>query len=138
MSTAEAGSVTAVAAALAVVDAVLLGTLCFQYSNDSVAHGVIVAAEEVLVELVRRLHKISFGFRDMRVLINCLSELTRCTGASKAVVVEPHRLEGVFIARSGAKDVLVTKNLTPGESVYGEKRISVEVSPGFHRLPNGI
>ena len=34
---------------------------------------------------------------------------------------------GVFIARSGAKDVLVTKNLTPGESVYGEKRITVDV-----------
>lgn len=43
------------------------------------------------------------------------------------MVIEPHRLEGVFIARSGAKDVLVTKNLTPGESVYGEKRISVDV-----------
>ena len=35
---------------------------------------------------------------------------------------------GVFIARSGAKDVLVTKNMTPGISVYAEKRISVDVS----------
>lgn len=34
---------------------------------------------------------------------------------------------GVFIAR-GKEDALVTKNLVPGESVYGEKRISVEVS----------
>ena len=33
---------------------------------------------------------------------------------------------GVFIAR-GKEDALVTKNLVPGESVYGEKRISVEV-----------
>ena len=39
---------------------------------------------------------------------------------------------GVFIARSGAKDVLVTKNLTPGESVYGEKRISVDVCSQQH------
>jgi rRNA 2'-O-methyltransferase fibrillarin len=31
----------------------------------------------------------------------------------------------VFIAR-GKEDMLVTRNLTPGESVYGEKRISVE------------
>jgi rRNA 2'-O-methyltransferase fibrillarin len=40
------------------------------------------------------------------------------------VIVEPHRHAGVFVAR-GKEDLLVTKNLTPGESVYGEKRISV-------------
>ena len=32
---------------------------------------------------------------------------------------------GVFIAK-GREDALVTRNLVPGESVYGEKRISVE------------
>ncbi len=37
---------------------------------------------------------------------------------------------GVFIAR-GKEDALVTKNLVPGESVYGEKRISVEVFPNI-------
>jgi rRNA 2'-O-methyltransferase fibrillarin len=42
------------------------------------------------------------------------------------VIIEPHRHEGVFIAR-GKEDLLVTKNLTPGESVYGEKRVSVDV-----------
>lgn len=42
------------------------------------------------------------------------------------VVVEPHRHAGVFIAR-GKEDALVTRNMVPGESVYGEKRISVEV-----------
>jgi len=41
------------------------------------------------------------------------------------VVVEPHRFAGIFIAR-GKDDALVTKNLVPGEAVYGEKRISVE------------
>lgn len=41
------------------------------------------------------------------------------------VVVEPHRHAGVFIAR-GKEDALVTRNLVPGESVYGEKRISVD------------
>lgn len=41
------------------------------------------------------------------------------------VVVEPHRHEGVFVAR-GKEDLLVTRNLVPGESVYGEKRISVD------------
>ena len=42
------------------------------------------------------------------------------------VIIEPHRHEGVFIAR-GKEDALVTKNLVPGETVYGEKKISVEV-----------
>jgi len=35
--------------------------------------------------------------------------------------------------------MLVTKNMTPGESVYGEKRISVETSAvtGTNALANG-
>lgn len=47
-------------------------------------------------------------------------------GAKAAkVIVEPHRHEGVFIAR-GKEDLLVTRNIAPGESVYGEKRIQVD------------
>ncbi|PWA01747.1 hypothetical protein BB558_002135 [Smittium angustum] len=46
------------------------------------------------------------------------------------VVIEPHRHEGIFIAK-GKEDLLVTKNLVPGESVYGEKRISVEGADGI-------
>ena len=42
------------------------------------------------------------------------------------VVVEKHRLEGVYIV-TGKEDALATKNLVPGESVYGEKRVAVEV-----------
>jgi rRNA 2'-O-methyltransferase fibrillarin len=42
------------------------------------------------------------------------------------VTIEPHRHEGVFLAR-GKEDALVTRNLVAGESVYGEKRISVDV-----------
>jgi rRNA 2'-O-methyltransferase fibrillarin len=45
----------------------------------------------------------------------------------RKVILEPHRHEGVFIAK-GKEDALVTKNLVPGDAVYGEKRISVEVS----------
>ncbi|CAG9460373.1 unnamed protein product [Pedinophyceae sp. YPF-701] len=41
------------------------------------------------------------------------------------VIIEQHRHEGIFLAR-GKEDALVTRNLVPGESVYGEKRISVE------------
>lgn len=41
------------------------------------------------------------------------------------VVIEPHRHGGVFIAR-GKEDLLVTKNMAPGESVYGEKRIAID------------
>merc|ERR1719318_522991 len=50
-------------------------------------------------------------------------------GGGKKVVVEPHRHAGVFIAR-GKEDVLVTKNMAVGESVYGEKRIAVEDEAG--------
>jgi len=41
--------------------------------------------------------------------------------------IEPHRHEGIFIAR-GKEDMLVTKNMVPGESVYGEKRVAIEVT----------
>lgn len=48
----------------------------------------------------------------------------------KKALVEPHpRFGGVFVAR-GKEDALVTRNLVPGESVYGEKRISVEDQDG--------
>ena len=46
-------------------------------------------------------------------------------GGAKTVVIEPHRHEGVFIAR-GKEEALVTLNMVPGEGVYGEKRVSVE------------
>lgn len=46
-------------------------------------------------------------------------------GGSK-VVVQPHRHDGVFVAK-GKEDALCTKNMVPGESVYGEKRVSVQV-----------
>ncbi|MED6278741.1 hypothetical protein CHARACLAT_027018, partial [Characodon lateralis] len=46
-------------------------------------------------------------------------------GGGKNILIEPHRHEGVFICR-GKEDALVTKNMVMGESVYGEKRMSVE------------
>jgi len=45
------------------------------------------------------------------------------------VIVEKHRLDGVYIA-TGKEDALATKNLVPGESVYGEKRVAVENAEG--------
>ena len=45
------------------------------------------------------------------------------------VIVEAHRHAGIFIAK-GKEDLLVTKNLTPGEAVYGEKRIAVTEEDG--------
>lgn len=48
-------------------------------------------------------------------------------GAGAKVVVEPHdRFPGVYIMR-GKDDALLTKNTVPGESVYNEKRVSVDV-----------
>ncbi|KAM3504650.1 hypothetical protein MY10362_003428 [Beauveria mimosiformis] len=48
-------------------------------------------------------------------------------GGSK-VIIEPHRHAGVFVVRGGKEDGIATRNLTPGDSVYGEKRISVDES----------
>ncbi|KAL7107081.1 hypothetical protein ACP275_06G031900 [Erythranthe tilingii] len=45
------------------------------------------------------------------------------------VVVEPHRHAGVFIAK-GKDDALCTKNMVPGETVYNEKRVSVQNEDG--------
>jgi rRNA 2'-O-methyltransferase fibrillarin len=41
------------------------------------------------------------------------------------VVIERHRLPGVFVAK-GKDHTLITRNMDPGISVYGEKRIAVE------------
>jgi rRNA 2'-O-methyltransferase fibrillarin len=45
------------------------------------------------------------------------------------VIVEQHRHEGIFIAK-GKEDMLVTRNMVPGVSVYNEKRVAVEVGGG--------
>jgi len=45
--------------------------------------------------------------------------------AGAKVVVQKHRHDGVFIAK-GKDDALCTRNMAPGHSVYGEKRITVE------------
>ncbi|KAF2600840.1 hypothetical protein F2Q68_00008247 [Brassica cretica] len=46
------------------------------------------------------------------------------------VIVTPHRHEGVFTGK-GKDEVILTKNLVPGESVYNEKRISVQNEDGI-------
>jgi rRNA 2'-O-methyltransferase fibrillarin len=45
-------------------------------------------------------------------------------GGGAKVIIEAHRHAGVFIAK-GKEHVLVTKNLVPGNTVYGEKKIEV-------------
>ncbi|TKW42330.1 hypothetical protein SEVIR_1G377500v4 [Setaria viridis] len=49
-------------------------------------------------------------------------------GGSKAVVVA-HKHAGIFISKS-KEDALCTKNMVPGESVYSEKRVSVQNEDG--------
>jgi len=51
-------------------------------------------------------------------------------GGAKKVAVEPHRHAGVFIARSAKDDLLLTKNLVPGDTVYNEKKVSVDGENG--------
>lgn len=46
------------------------------------------------------------------------------------VYVIPHKYDGVYIAKGSGADLLCTKNFVPGESVYNEKRISVEGKDG--------
>jgi len=57
-------------------------------------------------------------------------------GGNKAVII-PHRHEGVFIAKS-KDDALLTKSMVPGDSVYNEKRISVQVFFTFFFLPKSL
>lgn len=45
--------------------------------------------------------------------------------AGPKVVIEQHRFEGVFIAR-GKDDMLLTLNMVPGNTVYGEKKVVIE------------
>jgi len=45
-------------------------------------------------------------------------------GGAKVIVI-PHRHAGIFVAK-GKDDALCTKNMDPGNSVYGEKRVTVE------------
>lgn len=49
--------------------------------------------------------------------------------APAKVVVEPHRFGGVFVSR-GKDEALLTLNMVPGESVYGEKRIQIDGAEG--------
>lgn len=46
------------------------------------------------------------------------------------VQIEPHRHAGVFIARGKGEDALVTLNMVPGKTVYGEKTIKVDDAEG--------
>ncbi|XP_037428526.1 uncharacterized protein LOC119294458 isoform X2 [Triticum dicoccoides] len=50
-------------------------------------------------------------------------------GGSKVVVV-PHKHDGVFITKA-KEDPLCTKNMVAGESVYGKKSVSVQISHVF-------
>lgn len=52
----------------------------------------------------------------------------KCSQRLTSIFQEPHRHAGIFVAR-GKEDLLVTKNLTPGETVYGEKKIVVDNAP---------
>ena len=52
-------------------------------------------------------------------------------------VVEPHRHKGVFIAK-GKEDLLATLNMVPGETVYGETKVTVEDKKVVNGIPETI
>ena len=49
------------------------------------------------------------------------------------ITVQPHPFDGVYIIKT-TEDVLATKNMVPGESVYGEKRVTIEENT---QMPTG-
>ena len=95
---------------------------------------VFVFIEHVKSDVHKGLqNKTIVWYRDCLYVVLIPSILLLSIGGFKGgknVIIEPHRHEGVFIAR-GKEDALVTLNMVPGEAVYGEKRISVEVSNNF-------
>ena len=94
-----------------------------------IAEAVVEAAvdqEEVVERLVEEEEEEQEQGAVRRLLLYVLpSPVSGHAGSN--ISQEPHRHGGIFVAR-GKEDMLVTKNLAPGESVYGEKRISVENS----------
>ncbi|XP_074328713.1 uncharacterized protein LOC141666552 isoform X3 [Apium graveolens] len=53
------------------------------------------------------------------------------TGIADKVVVVPHKLEGLFVAKGlGKKNFICTKNLVPGKVLHGDKLISVQKDDG--------
>jgi len=50
--------------------------------------------------------------------------------AGAKVVIERHRHEGFFIAKTKNDDALCSKNMNPGIAIYGEKLVSVEGDEG--------
>ena len=83
---------------------------------------VVVLPEEGEAELVEVPRPLSYTSPSPNLTQLCESQISLTRP-----IQEPHRHPGVFVAR-GKEDMLVTKNLTPGESVYGEKRISIETT----------
>jgi len=49
-------------------------------------------------------------------------------GKTSKYAIEAHRFPGVFVARGQNDDMLMTLNMTPGETVYGEKKVEIEIS----------
>lgn len=93
------------------------------------AAAAVVALPVVVVPVVARevdavvVLPVSFPVHTLLRHVRFSDRTSRSLGGAR-VLIEPHRHAGVFVAR-GKEDLLVTKNLTPGESVYGEKRIQI-------------
>ena len=95
---------------MGVVVALVVAGVAVALLVDEVA-GVVVSFSEIITKICPK------NLREINFFLG--------RGGAKTVVIEPHRHEGVFIAR-GKEDALVTLNMVPGEGVYGEKRVSVE------------
>ncbi|KAL7283743.1 LOW QUALITY PROTEIN: hypothetical protein ACG7TL_003180 [Trametes sanguinea] len=90
-----------------------------------VAAVVVAASVEVAVEVLRSVAVPRDAAAADAVLLAVAADVVEDAVGGSNVIVKPHRHKGVFIAE-GKESLLVTKNLVPGEAVYGEKRISVD------------
>ncbi|KAL8168349.1 hypothetical protein V2J09_009848 [Rumex salicifolius] len=61
---------------------------------------------------------------------NSMAAKSSISSFNDEVVVMPHRIEGVFIAKGKNDYAICTKNLVPGEAVDGEDLISVKNEDG--------
>ncbi|TAQ89734.1 hypothetical protein B7494_g1926 [Chlorociboria aeruginascens] len=92
---------------------------------------VLEEGEEVVIEEDVEAFLLAEADEEVEVTEEADEDVERPEAVEHHAEGEPHRHPGIFVAR-GKEDMLVTKNISPGESVYGEKRISVENASGIN------
>ncbi|KAA0201370.1 hypothetical protein HAZT_HAZT006385 [Hyalella azteca] len=113
-------------AAVVIVVVVVASVVVADLGTEVVAVGVVVVTVVDLVVTVEAVVEVAAEEVDLAaVAVDAGAEDVDFVKRGGKAMLEPHRHEGIYIAR-GKEDVLVTRNMVPGESVYGEKRMEIE------------